>query len=104
MNKLVNFEKRVEAKKAAAPAPCVDAGALDAAVRKYRKECAGNNETPTLDALHNIALRASQIAAEQQKKQAVVEGHLRCCSARGRARASRRSRCCCGSPAVPRRT
>lgn len=76
MNKLVNFEKRIEAKKVAAAVPRVDAGALfDAAVRKYRKECAGNNETPTLDALHNIALRASQIAAEQHKKQAVVEGY-----------------------------
>ena len=77
MNKLINFEKRAEAKKPSAEAAgrCADAGALfDAAVKKYTKECVATNQRPTLDAVHNLALIANRVAAEQRRKQAVGEG------------------------------
>ena len=77
MNKLLNFEKRTEAKKPAAETRTarVDAGALfDAAVKKYTKECVATNQRPTLDAVHNLALIANRVAAEQRRKETVGEG------------------------------
>ena len=75
MNKLLNFEKRVEAKKLPAEASSLDAGLLfEAAVKKYKKECVATNVRPTLDAVHNLALRATAVAAEHRRKREVEEG------------------------------
>lgn len=75
MNKLLNFEKRTEAKKPPAEATSLDAGLLfEAAVKKYKKECVATNQRPTLDAVHNLALRATAVAAEHRRKQAVEAG------------------------------
>tara|TARA_X000001036_G_scaffold38060_1_gene30804 strand:+ start:493 stop:1794 length:1302 start_codon:yes stop_codon:yes gene_type:complete len=75
MNKLLNFEKRTEAKKPPIEVGSLDAGLLfEAAVKKYRKECIATNQQPTLDAVHNLSLQATRVAAEHRRKKAVEEG------------------------------
>ena len=77
--KLVNFDKRVEAKpsKAVVRDPrLMDKDVLfNAAMKKYVKECLAEGTMPTLDAIHNISLAASNIAAEEKRKAAVEEGN-----------------------------
>ena len=66
MNKLLNFEKRTEAKKPPAEATSLDAGLLfEAAVKKYKKECVATNQRPTLDAVHNLARHVVDVHLER---------------------------------------
>jgi hypothetical protein len=69
--KLVNFDKRGEARlaKQARDPRLMDRNALfEAAIKKYTKECIASGTVPTLDAVHNIALAAANIAAEERRK------------------------------------
>ena len=74
--KLVNFDKRPDAKSGKARDPRLqDKDALfQAAVKKYTKECLASGTVPTLDAVHNIALAAANIAADEKRKTALEDG------------------------------
>ena len=79
--KLVNFDRRPEAK------PSKDKPArgtrdprlmdkdflFQAALKKYSKECIATGSAPTLDAVHNIALVAANVAAEEKRRVAQEE-------------------------------
>jgi len=77
--RLVNFDKRVEAKavKALARDPrLMDKDVLfNAAMKKYAKECLATGTAPTLDAVHNISIAAANIAAEEKRKASLEEGN-----------------------------
>lgn len=47
---------------------------FQAAVKKYTKECMASGTVPTLDAVHNLALAAANVAAEERRKAAQEEG------------------------------
>ena len=67
--KLVNFDKRPESKAKARDPRLMDKDALfEAAIKKYTKECLASGTAPTLDAVHNIALAAANVAAEEKRK------------------------------------
>ena len=71
MCKLVNYDRRGEARTAkhAHDPRLLDQHALFvAAIKKYTKECISSGVVPTLDAVHNIALSAARVAAEQKRK------------------------------------
>ena len=79
--KLVNFDRRPDPKSCKdKPTAKRDVHLLDkdflfqAAIKKYSKECLASGTTPTLDAIHNIALAAANIAAEEKRKAALEEG------------------------------
>ena len=79
--KLVNFDRRPEAKptkdkpsKAARDPRLMDKDFLfQAALKKYSKECLATGTAPTLDAVHNIALVASNVALEEKRRVAQEE-------------------------------
>lgn len=74
LSKLVTFEKRTEAKTSKRDARLMDRAALfDLALRKYTKECLVSGVAPSLDDVHNIALGAARVAAEEKRK-ASLEG------------------------------
>lgn len=77
--RLVNFDKRVEAKpsKPTARDPrLMDKDVLfNAAMKKYAKECMATGTIPTLDAIHNISIAAANIAAEEKRKASLEEGN-----------------------------
>lgn len=75
--KLVNFDKRVDAKKEKEKekSPAVrDARLMNkdflfqAAMKKYTKECIASGTVPSLDAIHNIAIASANIAADEKRK------------------------------------
>jgi len=74
--KLVNFDKREEGKASKPRDPRLqDKNALfQAAMRKYTKECLASGTAPTLDTVHNIALAAANVAAEEKRKAAMENG------------------------------
>ena len=74
--KLVNFDKREDSKASKPRDPRLqDKNALfQAALRKYTKECLASGTVPALDAIHNIALAAANIAAEEKRKAAMENG------------------------------
>lgn len=74
--KLVNFDKREDGKASKPRDPRLqDKNALfQAAMRKYTKECLASGTVPTLDAVHNIALAAANIAADEKRKAALDNG------------------------------
>lgn len=74
--KLVNYDKRDDGKAVKAADPRLqDEGVLfQMAMKKYTKECMATGVVPTLDAVHNIALAAANIAAEEKRKASVDSG------------------------------
>jgi len=74
--RLVNYDKRADNKVAKPRDPRLqDKNALfQAAVKKYTKECLASGTVPTLDAIHNIALAAANIAADEKRKAATDNG------------------------------
>lgn len=82
--KLVNFDRRTEPNagkdkpsKSARDPRLMDKDFLfQAALKKYSKECIATGSTPTLDAVHNIALVAANVATEEKRRVAQEEqGH-----------------------------
>lgn len=75
LSKLVNFEKRSEAKSAKPrDARLMDRAALfELSLKKYCKECLASGTAPSLDDIHNISLAAARIAVEEKRK-ASLEG------------------------------
>ena len=74
--KLVNYDKRSDGKVTKPRDPRLqDKNALfQAAIKKYTKECLASGTVPTLDAIHNIALAAANVAAEEKRKAAAENG------------------------------
>ena len=74
--KLVNYDKREDGKASKPRDPrLLDKSALfQVAMKKYTKECLATGTAPTLDAVHNIALAAANIAAEEKRKAALDSG------------------------------
>jgi len=74
--KLVNFDRRPEAKltkdkpaKGTRDPRLMDKDFLfQAALKKYSKECITTGSAPTLDAVHNIALVAANVASEEKRR------------------------------------
>ena len=73
--KLVNFDKRTDTK-ALRPSKPRDVRLQDreaifqAAFKKYTKECIASGAAPTLDAVHNIAIKATNVALEEKRRAA----------------------------------
>jgi hypothetical protein len=76
LSKLVNFEKRSEAKSAKPrDARLMDRAALfELSFKKYCKECLASGTAPSLDDIHNISLAAARVAAEEKRKAALEGG------------------------------
>ena len=75
LGKLVAFEKRVESKASKRDARLADKSALfEIALKRYTKECLASGVAPSLDAVHNIALAAARVAAEEKRKAALEGG------------------------------
>ena len=74
--KLVNFDKRDDSKVNKPRDPrLLDKNVLfQAAMKKYTKECLASGTVPTLDALHNLALAAANVAAEEKRKATLETG------------------------------
>ena len=74
--KLVNYDKREDGKASKPRDPRLqDKSALfQIAMKKYTKECLATGSVPTLDAVHNIALAAANIAAEEKRKASLDNG------------------------------
>lgn len=68
--KLVNYDKRGDTKTSKPCDPRLqDRNTLfQIAMKRYTKECLATGTAPTLDAVHNIALAAANIAAEEKRK------------------------------------
>lgn len=76
LSKLVNFEKRTEAKTSKPrDARLMDRTTLfEIALKRYTKECLASGVAPDLDSVHNIALAAARVAAEEKRKAALEGG------------------------------
>lgn len=71
LSKLVTFEKRAEAKTSKRDARLMDRATLfELALKRYTKECLASGVAPVLDEVHNIALAAARVAAEEKRKAA----------------------------------
>lgn len=70
--KLVNFDKKADGKTGKPHDPRLQNkdALFQAAIKKYTKECLASGTVPTLDAVHNIALAAANIAANEKRKAA----------------------------------
>jgi hypothetical protein len=67
--KLVNFDKRAQSSPKARDPRLQDKKLVfDAALKKYIKECLSCAVLPTIDAVHNIAIAASTVAATEKRK------------------------------------
>ena len=72
LQKLVNYDKKPVTK--VRNPPVVDKRLTDAtflfgaAVKRYVKDCLSNSATPTMDAVHNLAIVAQNVAAEERAK------------------------------------
>ncbi len=75
VRKLVNFEKRPESKSKRDPRLQDESMVFAAAVKRYAKECLNTNTVPTLDAVHNLALAAANVAAAERQRASVQEGN-----------------------------
>ncbi len=74
--KLVNFDKRPDSKANKPRDPRLQNRELlfQAALKKYTKECLATGSVPDLDTVHNIALAAANVAAEEKRKAALEDG------------------------------
>ena len=79
MSKLIKFDRRCGGKATKTPVTrdprMMDENLLfAAAIRKYNKECLATATAPTMDTVHNIALSARKVAAEERRKADAEEG------------------------------
>ena len=75
MTKLVAFDKKPVKEKASRDPRLMDKDLLfAAAIKRYLKECTSTGTAPTLDAIHNLAIAAANIAEEERRKAAVESG------------------------------
>ena len=68
MRNLVNFDKKPVKEKARDPRLMDQDILFAAAIKRYLKECSSTGSAPTLDAVHNIAIAASNVAKEEKRK------------------------------------
>lgn len=103
--KLVNFDKRPDGKASKPRDPRLQNREVlfQAALKKYTKECLASGTVPDLDTVHNIALAAANVAAEEKRK-AAQEGGKRALLLKVRMREMVTSLACslwiasCGTP------
>ncbi len=76
MRDLVNFDKKPVKEKARDPRLMNKDILFAAAIKRYLKECSSTGSLPTLDAVHNIAIAASNVAEEEKRKSAIEGGNV----------------------------